>query len=80
MRPHLVPPNGVERPKALNRVLVSFFFFPRYRITLSERRVGAVKKVPSKRQAVPEGAACKIFVEKGLVQWKNQPFGDIMNL
>ena len=41
---------------------------------------GAVKKVPSKRQAVPEGAACKIFVEKGLVQWKTQPFGDIMNL
>ena len=31
---------------------------------------GAVKKVPSKRQAVPKGAACKILVEKGLVQWK----------
>ena len=41
---------------------------------------GAVKKVPRKRQAVPKGAACKIFVEKGLVQWKNQPFGDIMDL
>ena len=31
-------------------------------------------------EAVPEGAACKIFVEKGLVQWKNQPFGGIMDL
>ena len=41
---------------------------------------GAVKKVPRKRQAVPKGAACKIFVEKGLVQWKNQPFGGIMDL
>ena len=41
---------------------------------------GAVKKVPSKRQAAPNGAACKIYVEKGLVQWKNQPFGVIMNL
>ena len=41
---------------------------------------GAVKKVPKKRQAVPKGAACKIFVEKGLVQWKNQPFGGIMDL
>ena len=29
-------------------------------------------------QAAPVGAACKIFVEKGLVQWKNQPFGDII--
>ena len=41
---------------------------------------GAVKKVPSNRQAAPNGAACKIYVEKGLVQWKNQPFGVIMNL
>ena len=46
----------------------------------SEVRNGAVKKVPGKRQAVPKGAACKIFVEKGLVQWKNQPFGGIMDL
>ena len=41
---------------------------------------GAAKEVPSKRQAAPNGAACKIYVEKGLVQWKNQPFGGIMDL
>ena len=46
----------------------------------SRTKNGAVKKVPSKRQAAPNGAACKIYVEKGLVQWKNQPFGVIMNL
>ena len=27
MRPNLVPPNGVERPKALNQFTVSFLFF-----------------------------------------------------
>ena len=26
MRPSLVPPNGVERPKALNQLMVSFLF------------------------------------------------------
>ena len=49
-------------------------------ITHPIKKEGAVKKVPSKRQAAPNGAACKIYVEKGLVQWKNQPFGVIMNL
>ena len=33
---------------------------------------------PSKKQAAPKGAACKIFLEEGLVQWKNQPFGGII--
>jgi hypothetical protein len=33
-----------------------------------------------KKQAVPKGTACKIFFKKRLVQWKNQPFGDIMSL
>lgn len=28
MRPNLVPPNGVERPKALNQFTVSLLFFP----------------------------------------------------
>lgn len=27
--------------------------------TISSKKKGAVKKVPSKREAVPEGAACK---------------------
>ena len=29
---------------------------------------GAVKKVPLKKQAVPKGTACKIFIEKRLDQ------------
>ena len=29
-------------------------------------------------QAVPEGTACKIFREKRLDQWKNQPFSVII--
>ena len=54
-----------------------YFFTITYYFLLIE---GAVQKVPTKKQAVPKGTACKIFVEKRLVQWKNQPFGDIMKL
>ena len=42
------------------------------------KKEGAVNKVPEKKQAVPKGTACKIFIEKRLDQWKNQPFSVII--
>jgi hypothetical protein len=34
----------------------------------------------SKSPGCAESTVWEIFIEKRLVQWKNQPFGDIMSL
>jgi hypothetical protein len=36
-------------------------------------------KSPFKKQAAPKGAACKIFAENRLDQWKIQPVGVIID-
>ena len=63
MRPNLVPPNGVERPKALNQFTVSFLFFPRYNMSFSDNSLSKLcVRVPTLRTLFTSDILLRRFV------------------